>query len=162
LVVGDPLVRQTVRFGRETWYADAGWLNEEAHLILEHFCGRSTAPSDSICVFFRDPSGKVLERWSSSLLGAFWAWARRLTAGSERTAADSEIFVLDRLIRFVLEVDGIMVLLADIESAGRVLVLVGRESTCKEITRQLGVQADIDWLASLDDIGRPQWVAWMT
>jgi hypothetical protein len=156
------IAKQTIEVNDEVSYGDVGWLNHGAAPQLERLYNRSTATIDSLVAFFRNPDLATLKRWNVALIGALWAWARSLSSTHRRRPSDSDHVVLKRLLQMALEENGVLALLADVEGAGRVLLLVGRRDTCRELTSRLKPQEPIDWLDSVDAIGRSQWIPWLT
>jgi hypothetical protein len=162
LVQGDLLGRQTVTLSETHWYGDIGVLNPEAAPQLAQLWQRSTAATDSMLAFFRSRDARVRHQWQVALLGALWAWARRQASKPDRQEVDSRRSILQNLVRDVIDADGLLALLADIEESGRIMVLIGREGTCQEVASTIDATGTIEWLPAPSALGRLEWLPWLT
>jgi hypothetical protein len=162
LVQGELLGRQTVTSGEIQCYGDIGVLNREAASQLAQLWQRSTAGTDSMLAFFRSADRRVRDQWQVALLGALRAWAGRQVSNPGPHEVDTKRSILQNLVRNVIEADGLLTLLADIEESGRVLVIVGREGTCREVASTIDATGTIEWLPAPSALGRLEWLPWLT
>jgi hypothetical protein len=162
LVRGDLISTQTVIVETTTWYGDIGIVNPDAPRQLASLWQRSTAATDSLVAFFRSPTARARKRWQVSVLGALWSWAVRQGPDPASARTDTQRRVLSSLVHDVLELDGILALIADVEESGRILILVARKDTCTDFASRIDTSAKVVWLSAPSDIGRVEWLPWLT
>jgi hypothetical protein len=157
LAAGEAAASATVSAGSRNIFADARWASPDARPELLQLVARTQSAADTALAFFPTKDAAVAGAWGRTALALLWLWAERSAPAPKIDRKTASLAALGALIARTLDLDGTLGLIVPSENSGSMLWLIGPPSRIDRLCHQLDEEADIEWLAEIDDVTRLWW-----